>query len=50
MKIIWNTVLDWLLYDRPIKYKTKFMYEHGMLPVNTVLDGRYLLVEDQKDL
>lgn len=50
MKIIWNTVLDWLLYDRPIKYKTKFKYEHGMLPVNTVLDGRYLLVEDQKDL
>lgn len=50
MKIIWSTVLDWLLYDRPIKYKTKFKYEHGMLPVNTVLDGRYLLVENQEDL
>ena len=45
MKIIWNTVLDWLLYDRPIKYKTKFKYEHGMLPVNTVLDARFLIME-----
>lgn len=38
MKIVWGSVLDWLLYDKPIRYKIKFKYEHGLLPVNTVLD------------
>lgn len=45
MKIVWGSVLDWLLYDKPIRYKIKFKYEHGLLPVNTVLDARFLLME-----
>lgn len=47
MKIVWGSVLDWLLYDKPIRYKTKFKYEHGLLPVNTVLDARFLLMEHE---
>lgn len=50
MKILWRSILDWLLYDKPIRYKTKFKYEHGVLPTNTVLDSRFLLIEDKSDL
>lgn len=45
MKIVWGSIIDWVLYDKPIRYKTKFKYEHGLLPVNTVLDARFLIME-----
>lgn len=43
--IVWKSLLDWLLYDAPIKYKSKFKMEKDLLPYNTILDSRFLILD-----